>query len=338
MKLASSTVQLLALLSILVLLMIAAAILSPLFLSYGNMINLLTQVSFTGILAIGLTFVILTGGIDLSVGSIVSFSSIFYATLLHGSIFTFMPTQIFVYSETTRGITPFLPLPLNLLIVLLAGGVIGLINGSLSYYLKLHSFVITMGMMFAIRGLAMSYTNGQPIFGVADYTNFLAYGSLLGFPIPAFLWLLMLAAGALVLSLRRYGRRIYAVGGNEAAARLSGIMPAYYRISPFIISGVCAAFVGILMTGRMGAGDPTIAKGWELDAIAAVVIGGTILQGGRGNLGGTLIGALIVGVVANLMDLLGLKAYPQQMVKGLMIIAAVAFQNVLGRIGKVQSR
>ncbi len=332
MRVAPNLARTLALLAILLMLGVVAAILSPLFLTYANIANLLTQVSFTGILSIGMTFVILTAGIDLSVGSIVGFSSILFATLMHGSLFTFMPTEIFVYSG--QGITPLLPVPLNLVVVLIAGSVIGLLSGGLSYYLRLHSFVITLGMMFAVRGLALSYTNGQPLYGVPEYTSFLAYGSTIGLPLPSLLWLVLLGVGALVLTLTRYGRRIYAVGGNEEAARLSGIIPRLYRISPFVISGFCAAFVGALMTGRMGAGDPTVASGWELDAIGAVVIGGTRLQGGRGNLGGTLIGVLIVGVVANVMDLLGVKAYPQQMVKGIMVVGAVALQNVLGRIGR----
>ena len=158
------------------------------------------------------------------------------------------------------------------------------------------------------------------------------------FPVTPIFWLLLLALGAGVLTFTRYGRRIYAVGGNEQVARLSGISPIVYRITPFIISGACAGLVGILMSGKMGSGDPTIANGWELDAIGAVVIGGTRLEGGRGSLLGTLIGVLIVGVVTNAMDLLGMKAYPQQMVKGVMIVGAVALQNVLGSINRSQAR
>jgi len=334
MRIGSNLALTLTLLVILVLLIIVAAILSPLFLTYNNIVNLLTQVSFTGILSIGMTVVILTGGIDLSVGSIVAFSSILFATLLHGNIFTFMPKQIFIYSSKSQELIPFLPIPLNLAIVIMAGALIGLVNGGLSYFLKLHSFIITLGTMFAVRGLAMCYTNGQPLYGVPPYTNFLAYGFLLGLPVPALLWLVLLLLGAMALKYSRYGRRIYAVGGNEEAARLSGIMPVWYRISPFVISGVCAAFVGVLLSGRMGAGDPTVANGWELDAIGAVVIGGTILQGGRGNLGGTLIGVLIVGVVVDAMDLLGIRAYPQQMVKGAMVVMAVALQNIFIRVGR----
>lgn len=333
MKMGSGATRTVLLLLILVVLIVAGAVLSPLFLRYANIVNLLTQASFTGILSIGMTFVILTAGIDLSVGSIVGFSSILFATLLHGSLFTFMPQQIFTVSAKSLRLTPLFPMPINLLVVLVAGAILGLINGTLSYSLRLHSFVITLGMMFAVRGLGMSYTNGQPLYGVPQYVNFMAYNSLLGVPVPAVLWIVLLLIGAFVLTFTRYGRRTYAVGGNEETARLSGIMPGFYRIAPFVISGVGAALVGVLMTGRMGAGDPTIANGWELDAIGAVVIGGTILEGGRGNLGGTLIGVFIVAVVSDVMDLLSVRAYPQEMVKGAIIIAAVALHTMLGRLG-----
>lgn len=334
MKLGSQLARTLLLLLILLVLIVIGAILSPLFLRYANLMNLLTQSSFTGILSIGMTFVILTAGIDLSVGSIVGFSSILFVTLLHGSLFTFMPNQIFTISAKSHDLTPLFAIPLNLFAVLIAGAVVGLISGALSYFLKLHSFVITLGMLFAIRGLGLSYTNGQPLYGVPSYTNYLAYGFLLGIPVPAILWLGLLAMGAFVLTFTKYGRRIYAVGGNEETARLSGIMPGLYRISPFIISGAGAALVGVLMSGRMGAGDPTIANGWELDAIGAVVIGGTVLEGGRGDLGGTLIGVLIIGIMSNVMDLLSIRAYPQEMVKGALIVGAVALHNALGRIQK----
>ncbi len=338
MKMPQNLTRTLALLAILLFLGVIAAILSPLFLRLANVRNLFIQVSFTGILAIGMTFVILTGGIDLSVGSIVGFSSILFATLLHGSFFTFMPKAIFAYGKQANVLSPLLPLPLDLLTVVIVAALIGLISGGLSYYLKIHSFIITLGMLFAVRGLALSYTNGQPLYGAPKFTSFLAYGSILRLPVTPLLWLLLLAAGAGVLTFTRYGRRIYAVGGNEQVARLSGISPMVYRITPFLVSGVCAGLVGIVMSGRMGSGDPTIANGWELDAIGAVVIGGTRLEGGRGSLLGTLIGVLIVGVVTNAMDLLGMKAYPQQMVKGAMIVGAVALQNVLGSVSRSEAR
>lgn len=318
---------------VLIILVVASAIMSPLFLTPRNLVNLLTQASFIGILATGMSVVILTGGIDLSIGSIVGFSSIFFATLLHGNFFTFMPEEIFVY-RGTNDLIPLFPTPFNLLAVLIVGAFIGVISGTLSYKLKIHSFIITLGMMIFIRGLGRSYTNGQPLFGVPPYVNWLAYGKILNVPTPVFLWTITTVVMIVVLKFTRFGRGIYAVGGDEHAARLSGIQPAWYRVMPFFISGFCAALVGILISGRMAAGDPKVGSGWELDAIGAVVIGGTSLMGGRGSLIGTVIGVFIMGIVVNVMNLTGIEAYPQQMVKGIIIVGAVALQNLLGRFGR----
>ncbi len=325
------------LLLVLIVMVCVSVLLSPLFLTPQNVVNLLTQVSFVGIIAVGMTTVILTGGIDLSVGSIVGFSSILFATMMHGNLFTFMPDEMFIYAGM-QDLTPLLPLPFNLFVVLVAGALIGLVSGALSFSLKIHSFIITLGMMIFVRGLGRSYTDGQPLFGVPPYISWLAYGSILGVPTPVVLWIVIVVVAAFVLKYTRYGRRIYAVGGDEEAARLSGIQPALYRITPFVVSGVCAALVGLMMSGRMAAGDPKIAEGWELDAIGAVVIGGTALQGGKGSLVGTTIGVLIVGIVVNVMNLLGIADYPQQMVKGMLIIAAVALQNLIARFGREHER
>ncbi len=321
---------------VLLILVFISALLSPLFFSYRNISNLLTQSSFTGLLALGMTFVILTGGIDLSVGSIVGFASILYATLMHGSIFTFMPETIFIYKAapeltTMFELTTVFPLAVNFLFVLFIGAVVGSISGSISYKLGIHSFIVTLSIMIFIRGLAISYTHGQPLFGVPDYVSFLAYGTLFYIPMPVIIWICASAISIILLKYTRFGRRIYAVGGDEEAARLSGINPAIYRIFPFLISGIFASLVGIMMCGRMACGDPKIAQGWELDAIAAVVIGGTSLFGGKGSIGGTIVGVLIMGLIINIMNLLEISTYPQQMVKGIIIVTALAFQNILAK-------
>ncbi|PIE34790.1 hypothetical protein CSA56_06830 [candidate division KSB3 bacterium] len=313
---------------ILLVLIIVSSIISPLFFSYLNIANLLSQSSFTGILAVGMTFVILTAGIDLSVGSIVGFSSILFATLLHGSIFTFMPETIFVYDGLPE-LTPVFPLFINLLFVLFVGAFLGCISGLISYKLNIHSFIITLAIMIFVRGLAVSYTHGQPLFGIPDYVNFLAYGEVLRIPMPTIIWIAASIFSILLLRYTRLGRGIYAVGGGEEAARLSGINPGLYRVFPFVMSGFFAALVGVIMSGRMACGDPKIAQGWELDAIAAVVIGGTSLFGGRGGVGGTIVGVLIMGLIINMMNLLEISAYPQQMVKGIIIVVALAFQNLV---------
>jgi ribose transport system permease protein len=315
---------------VLLLLVVVSTILSPLFFSYINLANLLTQASFTGLLALGMTFVILMGGIDLSVGSVVGLSSILYASILHGAFFTFMPKNIFIYEGAPK-LTPILPLPLDILFVLAVGASVGLASGFLSHRFRIHSFIITLCMMMLARGLAISYTRGQPLFGVPDAVSFLAYGMPAKIPMPTIIWLGASLLCLLFLRYTRFGRGIYAVGGGEEAARLSGIQPAWYRISPYVASGFFSALVGIMMSGRMGCGDPKIGQGWELDAIAAVVIGGTSLSGGKGSIGGTVVGVLIMGLIINIMNLLEIEAYPQAMAKGIIIIAALALHSALSK-------
>ncbi len=313
---------------ILVLLVAVSALLSPLFFTYANLANFFSQASYNGILAIGMTFVILIGGIDLSVGSIVGFASILYGTLMHGSFFTWMPNEIFIYKGAPV-LTPILPLPLDVIFVLAAGAVIGFLNGAISYRFRIHSFIVTLCTMILVRGLAVSYTHGQPLFGVPDPISYLAYGMPLKIPMPAIIWIMMSLGAVFILRYTRFGRRIYAVGGDEEAARLSGIQPVVYRIFPLVVSGILAAAVGVIMSGRMGCGDPKIGQGWQTDAIAAVVIGGSSLSGGKGTIGGTVLGVLIMGLITNVMNLLEIDSYPQQMAKGFIIVAALAIQGMI---------
>jgi ribose/xylose/arabinose/galactoside ABC-type transport system permease subunit len=311
-------------------LVIVSAIMSPLFFTYANLASLLAQCSYNGLLAVGMTFVILIGGIDLSVGSIVGFASILYGSIMHGSFFTFMPNEIFTYKGAPV-LTPLLPLPFDVLFVLLIGAGIGFLSGAISYRFRIHSFIVTLCMMISVRGLAVSYTNGQPLFGVPDAVSYVAYGSPLMIPMPLLIWIAVTVLAVFLLRYTRFGRRIYAVGGDEEAARLSGIQPAAYRIFPLVAAGLLAALVGIIMSGRMGCGDPKIGEGWQTDAIAAVVIGGASLSGGKGTIWGTVLGVLIIGLITNIMNLLAIDAYPQQMAKGLIIIAALALQSTLAR-------
>ncbi len=311
-------------------LVVVSAVLSPLFFTYQNLANLLTQCSYNGLLALGMTFVILIGGIDLSVGSIVGFASILYGTIMHGHLFTFMPNEIFQYKGEPV-LTPLLPLPFDILFVLLAGAFLGFVSGAISYRFRVHSFIVTLCMMIFARGLAVSYTNGQPLFGVPDAVSYVAYGSPLMIPMPTIIWIAVTLASVFLLRYTRFGRRIYAVGGGEEAARLSGVQPALYRVFPLVASGLLAAMVGIMMSGRMGCGDPKIGEGWQTDAIAAVVIGGASLFGGKGTVWGTVLGVLIIGLITNIMNLLEIDAYPQQMAKGVIIVVALALQGILSR-------
>ncbi|MCE1158387.1 Ribose import permease protein RbsC [bioreactor metagenome] len=312
---------------ILIALIALSAILSPLFFTTANIKNFIAQASYNGILSVGMTFVILIGGIDLSIGSIVGFASILYGSLMHGNFFTFMPNEIFIYKGAPV-LTPALPLPFDVLFVLLIGAILGFLTGSISRRFRIHTFIVSLCMMIFVRGLAVSYTNGQPLFGVPDPISFLAYGEPLGIPMPAIIWVFICLIAVWILRYTRFGRNIYAVGGDEEAARLSGIQPSLYQIFPLVVSGSLASLVGIIMSGRMGCGDPKIGEGWQTDAIAAVVIGGANLAGGKGGIGGTIIGVLIMGLINNVMNLLEIDAYPQQMAKGIIIIIALAIQGL----------
>jgi len=256
---------------ILIALIALSAILSPLFFTTANIKNFIAQASYNGILSVGMTFVILIGGIDLSIGSIVGFASILYGSLMHGNFFTFMPNEIFIYKGAPV-LTPALPLPFDVLFVLLIGAILGFLTGSISRRFRIHTFIVSLCMMIFVRGLAVSYTNGQPLFGVPDPISFLAYGEPLGIPMPAIIWVFICLIAVWILRYTRFGRNIYAVGGDEEAARLSGIQPSLYQIFPLVVSGSLASLVGIIMSGRMGCGDPKIGEGWQTDAIAAVVI------------------------------------------------------------------
>lgn len=315
-------------------LIILSSLLSPLFFTYANLANFFSQIAYNGILSIGMTFVIIMGGIDLSVGSIVGFSSILYATILHGAFFTFMPKEIFIYGQAPT-LNSILPFPFDVFFVLFIGGLIGYLNGAISYRFRINSFIVTLCMMIFIRGLGICYTNGQPLFGVPDLINSLAYGAIAKVPMPTIIWIFIYILAGVLLRYSRFGRAIYSVGGDKNVARLSGIEPAKYQIFPYVVSGLLAALVGIMMSGRMGCGDPKIADGWQTDAIAAVVIGGASMTGGKGSVTGTILGVLILGLITNIMNLLKIDAYPQQMAKGFIIIGALALQGIIsGRRGK----
>ncbi|SCW43623.1 monosaccharide ABC transporter membrane protein, CUT2 family (TC 3.A.1.2.-) [Paenibacillus tianmuensis] len=283
-------------------LFIALTILSPSFLTSSNMLNLFRQVSVNVILAIGMTFVILTKGIDLSVGSVLAFSGIVAASLATGA----------------NGNTV-----LAVLAGIGAGLVLGAINGVVVAKGKVAPFIVTLGMMAAARGFTFIYSDGRPISGLSKSFLNIASGAFLGIPIPVWIILLVFAIGSIVLYYTRFGRYVYAVGGNENATKTSGISVNKTLISVYCISGLLAGLAGVILTSRISGGLPQSGVSYELDAIAAVVIGGTSLAGGRGRLWGTLIGALIIGVLNNGLDLLGVSTYWQQVIKGSIIVIAV---------------
>jgi ribose transport system permease protein len=291
--------------AILVALVIVAASMSDVFLTERNVINVLRQISGTSLMAIGMLFVILTRGIDLSVGSVAALGSVLSAILIQ---------------KYGAGV--------SIAATLLGGAVCGLLSGGLIAFLKLPPFVTTLAMMTVARGLALIVSAGQPIVmgdSGAVITAFGA-GSLVGVPYPVILMTVVFLVAGTVLMFTRYGRLVKAIGSNVEAVRLSGIPVAWYTMSVYVISGVLAAAAGIVSASRTGVGSANIGVGAELDAIAAVVIGGASLMGGRGGAFNTFIGVIVLGIIANMMNLARVPGYHQQVFMGIIIIGAMLLQ------------
>ena len=281
---------------------IVAAI-NPRFLSVANILNVFRQSSINAVIAIGMTFVILTGGIDLSVGSILAFCGAVSAAML------------------SSGINPVL----SLLVALVLGLFFGIVNGFLVSVMKLQAFIVTLVTMTFLRGATLVFTNGKPITvndGGALFEN-IGGGYLFNIPIPIYITLILFVAGHYILTNTRFGRYTYAIGGNEEATKLSGIKVNNIKIWIYGISGVLAALAGIITTSRLFSAQPTAGTGYELDAIAAVVLGGTSLAGGVGKITGTALGAIIIGVLGNALNLLDVSSYYQMMIKAAVILIAV---------------
>lgn len=294
---------------ILAILLLGAAVFSfavPSFFSVDNAINGIgLSAAINTIVAIGLTYVIITGGIDLSVGSTAALSAVIGADLMQ------------------RG----LPVLLAVLIALAVGALAGLVNGLLVTRVQLAPFIVTLGTMTFYRGLALSYTNGQPILSLPDgYKNALG-GNIVGLPIPLLAALVLVAAFTLILRYTKTGQYILAIGGNAEAVRLSGINVSRYITLTYVISGVLAAFAALVLIAQLGAAEPILGNGWELSAIAASVVGGTSLSGGKGNVVGALLGALLLSMLQNVLTLLGVQAFYQLLATGLIIIGAMVIDR-----------
>jgi ribose transport system permease protein len=284
----------------LILLCIVLTILSPIFLTANNLINVLQQISINAIIAVGMTFVLLLGGIDLSVGAIVAFTGLIMAIL--------MKSDMNIWAA--------------ILIGLASASILGFINGFLISKFKLPPFIATLGMLSVARGAAYTISNGQPIYTFPD--EFIRISERIGFiPIPMIIMLLVFLVTWYILKHTKLGRYTYAIGGSETASELSGINVGLYKKLVYTISGICCGISSILLTSKLDAAVPVAAEGYELDAIAAVVIGGTSMMGGEGKLAGTFIGALIIGVISNGLNLLSIPQGPQRMVKGAIIVIAV---------------
>ena len=279
------------------------AVINPRFLSVANILNVFRQSSINAVIAIGMTFVILTGGIDLSVGSILAFCGAVSAAML------------------SSGMNPVL----SLLVALVLGLFFGIVNGFLVSVMKLQAFIVTLVTMTFLRGATLVFTNGKPITvndGGALFEN-IGGGYLFNIPIPIYITLILFVAGHYILTNTRFGRYTYAIGGNEEATKLSGIKVNNIKIWIYGISGILSALAGIITTSRLFSAQPTAGTGYELDAIAAVVLGGTSLAGGVGKITGTALGVIIIGVLGNALNLLDVSSYYQMMIKAAVILIAV---------------
>ncbi|MYZ47037.1 ABC transporter permease [Propylenella binzhouense] len=293
----------------LAILLAVGASLSPYFLDVTNIFNVMRGTSMVGIVAIGMTYVILNRGIDLSVGSIVGVAAILSAGLAEYGVLGWVIAPV------------------------LFAGLLGLGNGLLITQLKLQPFIATLGMMIFARGLVYVYSDGSPIV-VSDAPSamrFLGSGYLGPVPMPVIVFALVALIGAVVLKSTIFGREVYAVGANEEAARLSGIHVQRNQISVYVISGLCAGLAGILLTARLTVGDPNAGTLFELDAIAATLIGGTTFDGGVGSVGGTVIGIMILAFLANILNLVGVSPYMQMLLKGVIIVLAVVVSELRKR-------
>lgn len=289
----------------LIVLVIALSFLNKYFLTLQNIQNILLQISVNGLLAIGMTFVMLAGGIDLSVGALLAAAGIVSAGLVAGD-------------------NPAAPL-VGIGVGLAVGAALGAVNGLLVAYLRVPAFVATLGMLSTARGITEVYSGGMPIPDLSDGFVVLGQGWLFGLTIPVWIYFLAVIAAVIVTRYTRLGRYIYAVGGNVRSAVTSGINTKRVIFTTFVLSGLCAGMAGLILTARTTSGLPQAGLGYELDAIAAVVIGGTSLSGGVGSMVGSLLGALIIGVINNGLDLMGISSFYQHIIKGIIIVGAVLF-------------
>jgi ribose transport system permease protein len=276
------------------------------FLTPSNVINVLRQVSYQGIIAVGMTMILILGQIDLSVGALVAFAAVVNALLLKSGV----------------------PIPASIIITLAVTSLWGLLNGYVTARFRLHAFLVTMASMTLIRGVTYTLTGGYPIGGLPKAFFVFGDGQIGFLPLPVVYMLVIFAVGAFVLSSTPFGRSIYAIGGNEDAARLSGISVMRVKVGVFVVCAFVSAISGVVLSSRLMAGSPEIGIGWELDVIAAVVIGGTNLFGGEGKLGGTFLGVLFIGVLTNGMILLDVTPYMQLVVRGLVILSAVILNSL----------
>jgi inositol transport system permease protein len=296
---------------ILIAMCIVFAFLSPAFLKITNILNILNQTAIWGIMALGVTFVIIAKGIDLSVGSVLAFSGLVAASLAQ------VPAQMKLYQNL-----PELPIVLPILTGLLVGAICGAVNGALIAFTKIPAFIATLGMMTIARGCALIYSNARPVSNLTPQMN--AIGSrVFGIPVPILIYLFVFIVSYILLNKTRFGKNTFAIGGNITAAEVSGVNVPKNLVLIYAYCGLLAGIAAIVFAGRVGSVHPGAADGYELTAIAATTIGGTSHSGGIGTIGGALIGALVLSVMRNGMTLLGFSPYSQKILEGVIIVGAV---------------
>lgn len=279
---------------------ILASLLSPTFLTEANLTNVLRQVVVVSLLACGVTFIIILGHIDVSLGSVLALAGVIAASVM----------------AMTGSIT------LAVIAGLTVGAITGIINGFVITFFRIPSFIMTLAMTTVARGAVLLYTGGAPVSGLGDF-KLIGQGSIGPVPISVLILVVFVVISWVLLNKTKFGRYIYAVGGNERAARASGINPSSIIVKAFIFNGVLCGVAGIVLMSRINSGQPAGGVGYEFDAITAVVVGGTSLMGGTGTITGTVIGAMIIGVINNILNLLNVSSYWQQIIKGLIIAIAV---------------
>lgn len=292
---------------ILLVILVTFALFSPQFFTVNNLLTLALQTSLVALVAIGMTFTIITGGIDLSVGS---------TAALAGAIAAGIAVQLGAYPGLLAGIA--------------TGLGIGALNGALIVWGRLPPFVATLASMATARGLTLVYTQGRPIAGLDQAFTFWGSESWLGAPMPVWILLITAVIAHLILRQTRLGLHLYAIGGGEETARLAGVNVGLIKFSAYLISGLCAALSGIILTARLWSAQPNTGIGLELDAIAAAVLGGSSLAGGAGGIPGTIAGSFIIGMLANGLNLLGVPSYHQQVIKGAIFVIAVVLTGGVG--------
>lgn len=304
------------------------SVMAPNFLSTANFLIMFKHVAITAILAVGMSYVILTGGIDLSVGSIAGLGGMVAGSLILNGV-VLAPLGVVIYPSV----------PLVIALVLALGAVAGGINGVLIARFRIAPFIATLGMLYVARGAALLLSGGATypnLTGRADLGNqgfpLLGAGKFLGVPISVLIMAGLAVVAAFVARNTPFGRRVFAVGGNERAAMLSGVRVDRVKIAVYVISGVCAALVGLIVSSELVAAHPATGETFELSAIAAVVLGGASLAGGRGGVGGALIGACVIGVLGDGLVMMGVSEFWQMVIKGLVIIAAVGLDQLQGRL------